>query len=119
MASPVLAQTSLQGQWDIRTADPSYKGNLLIDSEGRATYDAPMDNGRPAKFFGWVKRTDEMRAQIIVTNKDKVVVTHCIVQSADLLWCHTVRESGIISNGFAFVKVGPGPEHLTPSPSRN
>lgn len=119
MASPVLAQDfPYRGQWEARLPDQSYVALILIDSEGRATWDSPNDGGRPAKFFGYMERQGA-DAIIVLTNKAAVNKTYCENRARELMHCYTVRASGSRSENFLLVKVGPGPEHLTPSPSRN
>lgn len=119
MASPALAQTSLQGQWELRFPDPNYTGVVLIDREGRVTVDSPSDQGRPAKYFGYIAEASDASLVIHLTDRSGVVKTYCDIRSRDLLHCYAIRAAGSRSNNFLLVKVGPGPEHLTPSPSRN
>ncbi len=111
-ALPASAQ-SLRGQWDVvLTNHPAYRGVVLIDAEHRATWDAPNDNARPAKFKGYVS-ADGPRAQIILTDKSTVTKIQCAIQSSDLLHCHSFLADGQISDLIVLTRVGPGPSNLT------
>lgn len=84
LAPGVQAQNaSLQGQWEIRAPSiPGYIGVVLIDAEGRATWDAPKDRDKPARFFGYVSRNDGTQVEIPFTNRTHVTRAQCIRQAA-------------------------------------
>jgi hypothetical protein len=105
---------ALRGHWEFRapTASPDYRGVMLVDAEGRATYDSPMDAGRPARFVGYVERSDGSYVQILLTNRASVIRANCRVQSNDLLECQFFRDSGKVSNIFSLVRTGAGPTSL-------
>jgi hypothetical protein len=112
----------LRGHWEFRapTAAPDYRGVMLVDAAGRATYDSPMDAGRPARFVGYVERSNGSYVQILLTNRANVIRANCMVQSNDLLECQFFRDSGKVSNPFSLVRTGAGPASLQgpPPPSR-
>lgn len=112
----------LRGHWEFRapTASPDYRGVMLVDAAGRATYDSPMDAGRPARFVGYVERSDGSYVQILLTNRTNVIRANCRVQSNDLMECQFFRDSGNVSNIFSLVRTGAGPTNLQGplSPSR-
>jgi hypothetical protein len=111
-ASGAAAQNHpLQGQWQVRST-PTYTAVMIVDSDGRTIYDAPRDAGRPAKFFGYVKSVDDIRAHIVETNRTNVTHTHCTILSSDLLDCQTTREDGGKSPRYLMVRTGPGPDRL-------
>jgi len=85
---------------------------MLVDAEGRATYDSPMDAGRPARFVGYVERSDGSYVQILLTNRANVIRVNCMVQSNDLLQCQFFRDSGKVSDIFSLVRTGAGPTSL-------
>lgn len=114
-ALPAHAQ-NLRGQWDVTLTDhPAYRGVVLIDAEGRVTFDAPNDNGRPAQFRGVAKATVP-RVHITITDRDTVTHLHCIIQSDDLMHCRSFLADGQVSNRMVLVRVGPGPHSLTRRP---
>jgi len=119
VASPVLAQDfPYRGQWEIR--DPSnYVAIVLIDGERRATWDAPKDQGRAAIFRGHVADVTARQLVFHLTDGAIVTKTYCDIRARDLMHCYIIRANGSRSENFLLIKVGPGPEHLTPSPSRN
>ena len=85
---------------------------MLVDAAGRATYDSPMDAGRPARFVGYVERSDGSYVQILLTDRAKVIRANCRVQSNDLLECQFFRDSGNVSDIFSLVRTGAGPANL-------
>lgn len=106
---------SLQGQWTITSPrDPRYLGVVLVDAEGRATWDAPLDNGRPARFRGYVSKLDTTRAELTMTNGADVAKVHCIVQASELLECRVSRGDGSVSGSFVMTRAGDGPRNLRP-----
>lgn len=109
-AATAEAASPLQGQWQISAASaPDYVGMVLIDAEGRVTWDSPKDTGRPAYFRGYVARAQPI--EIVFTNSIDVVHTHCTMLSADLLNCHNVRRQAP-PVPFVLTRVGPGPVSL-------
>lgn len=107
------AEFPLRGQWEVRApANPSYQGIVLIDAEGRSTWDSPHDGGRRAIMLGYVKPIDTSRMMIVLTDKELVTRTHCTIRSNELMDCYVARESGNTSPPFSLVKVGPGPARL-------
>lgn len=117
LAGPAAwASSPLQGQWRIAAeTQPTYVGTVLIDQSGRATWDSPLDSGRPASFRGYVSRLDRPRLEITFTNGIRVTKAYCLIQSADLLHCHNVRADGSASDVFTLTRVGPGPVNLLSS----
>ena len=114
LALPAQAQDfAFRGQWETRFPDTNYTAIVLIDSERRVTLDSPMDNGRPANYFGYVSEATEAKVVILLTDRTGVVKTYCAVRSADLLHCYSIRAQGSRSDNFLLVKVGPGPHRLT------
>ena len=110
------AASPLRGQWHVSaTSIPDYVGNVLIDREGRATWDSPDDRGRPVTFRGYVSRLDRPRVEIAFTNGIRVTRTYCLIQSADLMHCHNVYGDGRTSDVFTLTRVGPGPANLLTS----
>ena len=107
------AASPLRGQWRIAAeTQPTYVGMVLIDQSGRATWDSPLDSGKPASFRGYVSRLDRPRVELIFTNGIRVTRSYCLIQSADLLHCHNVRADGSTSDVFTLTRVGPGPTNL-------
>lgn len=115
LAVPANAQ-DLRGQWNVTVAQrPDYVGVVTIDSERRATFDAIMDEDRPAKFRGYVSRVDGPKVELIFTDGTQVVQAHCVMQSADLWHCHNVKHSKNLSAPYLLTRVGPGPHRLIQS----
>lgn len=115
LAGPGSAQGNVfQGQWQVRVPDdPAYIGTMLIDTDGRATWDSPKDSGRPAKFIGYVARAADPKAHVVFTNRTVVSHMHCLVQSSDLLSCYFFREADRQhSVAFNLVRIGSGPRKL-------
>jgi hypothetical protein len=114
IALPAWAEDFLfRGQWETQWPSGKYVGIVLIDGERRVTVDSPNDQGRPAKFFGYVSEMAGNKLAFIVTDRAGVAATHCDIRSNELLHCHNVRADGTRSVNFLMVKVGPGPEKLT------
>lgn len=109
--SSAHAQNALRGQWQVRFT-PDYIGVMLVDGSGRVTFDSPKDDGRPARFIGYVKAVDDARAHIIDTDQIDVAHTHCSRPSSDILDCRTTRADGSKSGRYLLVRVGPGPDRL-------
>lgn len=103
----------LQGQWEARLPNSTYKAIMLADSEGRLTMDSPNDGGRPAAFMGYVRRFDDVDLHAILTNRSLVSHLFCRVQSSDLLDCYVARADAA-SVRFLLVRVGKGPHRLRP-----
>ena len=101
----------LRGQWQITIPSrPAYNGLALIDAEHRATW----DDGHGPEFHGYVAHFDNMKAEIILTNRVGVVHTDCTIKSSDLLHCKRRRRDGSFSNMFILTRRGPGPKTLLP-----
>lgn len=114
MASNAKAQTqSLQGHWSVRAPSiPSYIGIVLIDADGRATWDSPKDRDKRASFLGYVSRRDGHKVEMLFTNGLRVTHTHCVRQSSEAMNCYNVYQDGTPSDGYTLVRVGPGPSNL-------
>ncbi|MGQ3300181.1 hypothetical protein [Reyranella sp.] len=105
----------LQGTWVVRLpTGPKYVGIVLVDGEGRTTFDSPQDWGRPAKFVGYVARMNGLDTQFHLTDKAAVIHMNCVAESAELLSCQVAhKDVGGTSKPFALVRVGPGPRKLS------
>lgn len=115
LALPVQAQDHpIRGQWDIRVpTSPDQTGTVLIDAAGRVTWDVLVDGKRLAtRMFGYVARVDGPNILAKFTDRVNVVDMHCTIQSADLLHCYGIRDSGWVGPMFALVRTGPGPKAL-------
>lgn len=113
-ALPAAAQ-NLQGQWDVTAPGfPSYQGIALIDAEGRVTIDSPVDNGRPAKFRGYIDRRETTGIKIVLTDGNKVPFFFCATETTDRLHCYASRPDGSKSTAMLLTRVGPGPLTLAP-----
>lgn len=108
------AAAQLQGQWQIEVpAIPEYRGVVLIDAEGRVTWDAPNDSGKPAKYHGYVASVAGPKVELALTNSTAVARGHCTVQPGDTLHCYFVfTHSDRVSAGIILRRVGPGPQRL-------
>lgn len=106
--------TDLRGQWHISApSKPDYVGEVLIDAERRATWDAMADsNGQPAKFQGYVT-IDGPRVELVMTNRQRVTRCICVRKSAETMHCYSVFHDGTLSDGYVLTRVGPGPRKLT------
>lgn len=119
LALPAMAadEASLRGQWEVRAPNqPKYVGTVLIDTAGRATWDSPSDRGKPARFIGYIALREGPKIEVLFTNRQDVARMHCTRQSAALLHCYNVLQSGTPSDGFILAKIGEGPESLMPAP---
>lgn len=114
IALPLQAQpVSLRGQWEIRIpSQPAYTGAALVDAEGRVTWDAPNDHGRPAKFIGYVARITGPKVDLTFTDRVNVAHFRCSIQASDLLHCWRLLDDGTISVVATLTRVGPGPAKL-------
>lgn len=113
IATPAAAgEFVLKGQWETRWPSGKYVGIVLIDSERRATWDSPSDQGRVAKFVGHVAEASESKIVLHMTDRDVVAKVHCDIRSTDLLHCYVIRASGMRSDNFLMVKTGAGPHRL-------
>lgn len=118
-AAPARA-ADLQGQWQIAYPDNSYSAVVLIDSQGRITWDAvwkprgidAIDASGKAKSHGYVKITGST-IELILTNGIAVERVPCTFVSNDLLHCVWSREDGKPSYA-SLTRVGPGPKKLMP-----
>lgn len=116
IAGPVWAEEfPFKGQWEIRSVNPNYVAIVLIDGERRVTADAPSDQGRPAKFKGYVAEATGERLILHITDGRGVGKMHCDVRTREMLHCYNIRPNGDKSDNFLLVKTGPGPHRLTPS----
>lgn len=106
------------GQWQPRYPEnPGFVGVILIDREGRATWDSPTDPKTPYRFFGYVAENDGVRFRIAFTDRRSVAQVQCVIQASELLQCQTSRQNGTVSFPYALVRVGPGPDRLqAPTP---
>ncbi len=112
-ALPASAQ-SLRGHWQMEwPINKSYVGVVLIDAEGRVTFDSPNDGGRPEKFRGYVARGEADGIKIVITNGSQVIFGYCAHETADKLHCYFSREAGK-SSTCLLTRVGPGPLTLAP-----
>jgi hypothetical protein len=116
MAEDAAKGFAFQGQWETRFPSGNYVGIVLIDSERRATWDSPKDQGRPAKYLGYVAEAKNDRMVLHFTDRAGVGKTFCEIRSSEMLHCHNIRPDGSRSDNFLMVKVGPGPHRLTPAP---
>lgn len=110
------AAAQLQGQWIIQVpAIPEYRGVVLIDADGRVTWEAPNDSGKPVKDRGYVARSDDHKVELALTDRKTVARAHCTTQVADVLHCYlTFTHTDRVSSGFILRRVGPGPQKLVP-----
>lgn len=117
IAGPVWAEGfALRGQWETRFPDATYVAIVLIDGERRVTVDSPKDQGRPAKYVGYVVEATATNLVIHLTDRAGVVKTYCDIRTSDMLHCYNIRAAGSRSDNFLMVKVGPGPHRLTRGP---
>src|SRR4051812_49148481 len=92
---PAEAASPLPGQWRVAAeSQPTYEGTVLIDQDGRATWDAADDNGGPKSYRGYVSSLKAPTVEIIFTNGIRVTRAHCLLQSPGLLHCHNVYGDG-------------------------
>lgn len=118
LATPAQAQRvpefPYRGQWGVtKPSSPKYTAVVLIDAEGRVAVDSANENGKPVRFFGYVKVADGRGVDFVVTNRTQVAHTHCVIQSSEMLHCYTIRDDKSVSDGVILTKVGPGPHRLT------
>ena len=115
MLVPGLSQAAdLSGRWNVTLSkSSSYEGFVLIDREGRAIWDSPLDGGRPAKFLGAIRYSDASRVEMVMTNRSDVVEINCLAEAVDLLRCHTKYPNGTTSQMYSLARVGPAPAKLT------
>jgi hypothetical protein len=115
---------NLRGQWHVTIPqEPTYTAVVLIDAEGRATWDAVWDPSRRrtpstgrSTSRGYVDRADDLRVEIVTTNGSMVGRVHCSRQSSDLLFCReVVLPNGKPSVWIILTRVGPGPKNLMPA----
>lgn len=121
IAAPAWAQDAdLRGQWKVTVpSQPTYSGTVLVDAERRATWNSPLDNGRPAKYQGYIAGLDGPKVEILLTDRVGVAHVHCMIQSSDLMVCHTVRDDGVRTAAYVLTRIGRGPDKLMPVlPSR-
>lgn len=108
-------ECSLRGQWQLYRADkPTYVAIVLIDAARRVTYDSPMDNGRPAKFRGYIAKLDEANVEIALTDQVGVAHMNCAIESSDLLHCTILRSDGVMSPRLLLTRRTAGPKSLMP-----
>lgn len=120
IAGPVWADNfqnfPYRGQWEVRSVDPNYVAIVLIDSERRATWDSPKDQGQPIKFVGHVFGFSDTHLSVHFTDRKVVSKMLCAILSSELLRCHILAANGSKSADFVLTKVGPGPHRLTRAP---
>lgn len=90
-----------------------YVGIILIDAEGRVTFDSPDDGGRPENFRGYIARGQAAGIKLVITNGTQVVFGYCAQETADRLHCYFSRDAGK-SSTCLLTRVGPGPLTLVP-----
>lgn len=105
-ALPARGESLLRGQWQMsRPSDPAYVGIMLVDVDGRATYDAPMDNGRAAHFRGYIASITPWKVEIVFADGSQVVKAYCVVQSSDLLRCQNRLADESLSNVYTLTRL--------------
>lgn len=117
-ALPAIAESEFgfRGQWQVTAAErPHYVAVILIDGQRRATWDSPSDNGRPAKFRGYVRAATETRLEMVMTDSKAVVTINCIIEASEMLRCQIAFADHSKSPAFALTRVGPGPISLAPA----
>lgn len=121
VALPVAAvnQHSFGGVWKITNRfDPTFKGVLLIDQEGRAIWETSWDpeyrrrnNMTPvgigeAKSFGYIEATEDGGFNVILTDKSGVERSHCAPHKPDVVLC--AKGANMLT------RVAPAPKSLMP-----
>lgn len=103
-ALPASAQQPLQGYWSVGVPAPgSYTGIVVIDADGRVTWDSPQDGGRPAKVRGYVAHASGGRVHIILTDGKVVTHVHCVDRADDRLACNVIRHDGSVADTAAIL----------------
>jgi hypothetical protein len=114
--NPAQAATAdLQGQWHVSASSrPDYVGVVLIDAERRVTWDSPIDNGKPARYQGYIATIDGTRVDMALTNRVAVVHLNCKIASSDELHCVTLWKDGSVSEPYVLTRKAAGPKKLMP-----
>jgi len=102
----------LRGQWEVRAPPYPYVGIMLVDAEGRTTWDSPSDNGIPSQRIGYVTTVADPQVRFALTDRRTVNLMDCILQAADLMTCQVKRSDESHSRIFSLVRVAPGPARL-------
>ncbi len=102
----------LQGYWHFMPTlaeDRDYVAAVVIDADGRATYDAPLDKGRSANFRGYVASIDARGGvQIVLTDGKQVARMNCKIEAPDTMRCRNQRPDGTISDTYLLKRVRKG-----------
>lgn len=102
VAGPALAQQPLQGYWSVSVPAPgSYTGIVVIDADGRVTWDSPRDGGRPAKVRGYVAHSSGGRVHIVLGDGTNVTHVHCVDRTDFRLTCSVIRHDGSVADTVA------------------
>lgn len=110
---PPLGKPVLPGHWRVISSSPDYIAVVLIDLERRVTFDAPVDNGRPASFRGYIAETDGAKIKFVLTDGKAVAHIDCTIQSTELLQCRSFRLADRhTSPPYLMIRVGDGPRKL-------
>jgi hypothetical protein len=106
LAVPAFGQSALRGEWQasIRTKSPSAAGVMMIDGEGRVTYNPSTDTSLPPKFRGYIANVDAESAHITLTEGASVWRLQCMILSSDLLKCVSQQPNGKPSNIFMLTR---------------
>lgn len=122
VALPVVAtsQQAFSGVWKVTNRlDPTFKGVLLIDQEGRAIWETTWDPNyrekhgvRPvgigeAKSFGYIEPMEDGGFDIFLTDQTGVERDHCVPQKVDVMLC--------AKGTTTLNRVAPGPKSLMPA----
>lgn len=111
----VLTAVLLAGQWHVTGASlPDYVGIVLIDPEGRVTWDSPVDGGRPARQRGYIVTIEGTRVDIALTDRVAVVHLNCKSVTSDELHCVTLWKDGSVSAPYVLTRKAAGPKKLMP-----
>ena len=103
----------LAGRWNVKIPEnPGYEGVVLIDNERRVVLKAPLDNGKPADFVGYVKMSDIPQVQMLLTDKKIVSRIDCLAETDDMLRCRTTFANGQMTRLYVMQRVGAAPKTL-------
>ena len=102
-----------QGQWlAVIPAVPSYSGTVLVDGEGRVTWEAAWDPMKWNKSRGYVRVDGSMVEFIVTDGTHNANRARCTVQSKNLLHCYNTLSNGKTSDAIFLTRIGPGPATL-------
>lgn len=103
----------VRGQWSVLASNRTdYMAVVLIDAEGRFTWDSPNDGGRQVQFFGAVIAHDATEFHAIITDRVTALKVDCGVAARELLQCRSTSNAGKEGTLFFMRRVGPGPLSL-------